>query len=59
VLRPDGQAVRCLARNLETRDGRAAFTIPLALNDAPGRYTLRCTDVATRTTASVQVDVGS
>jgi hypothetical protein len=57
VLRPDGQEVRCLARNLETRDGRAAFAIPLALNDPQGRYTLRCTDVASRVAASAPVEV--
>ena len=57
VVRPDGQEVRCLGSNLETRDGRAAFAIPLAMNEPRGRYVLRCTDVASRVVASVQVDV--
>ena len=57
VVRPDGQEVRCLARNLETQDGRAAFAIPLALNEPQGRYTLRSTDVASRTAASVEIEV--
>ena len=57
VVRPDGQALRCLGRNLETRGGRADFAIPLALNEVAGRYTLRCTDIATRTAASIQVEV--
>lgn len=57
VVRPDGQAVRYLARNLETQAGRARFTVPLALNAPPGRYTLTFRDVATRTAATAAADV--
>jgi hypothetical protein len=57
VVRPDGQSVRYLARDLETKGGRAAFAIPLALNEPAGRYTLRFTDVATGTGASAQINV--
>jgi len=57
VARPDGQAVRYLARNLETRRGRASFSLPLALNEPEGRYTLRLTDIATGANATLQVDV--
>jgi hypothetical protein len=57
VVRPDGQAVRYLARNLETVGGQAPFTLPLALNEPPGIYTLHFTDVATGTKATVRVDV--
>ena len=55
VARPDGQTVRYLARNLETERGRASFSLPLALNEPEGRYTLRFTDVATGTTASAEI----
>jgi hypothetical protein len=57
VLRPDGQTVRYLDRNLETRRGRASFSLPLALNEQVGRYTLRFTDVATGTRASAEFDL--
>jgi hypothetical protein len=57
VVRPDGQEVRYLARNVETRQGKAAFALPLALNEPPGRYTLRSTDVATRILATAPIEV--
>jgi hypothetical protein len=57
VARPDGQAVRYLARSLETKKGRASFSVPLALNEPEGRYTLTFTDVATRASATVALDV--
>ena len=57
VVRPDGQAVRYLARNLETKRGRAALSLPLALNEPEGSYTLRFTDVATGANAEARIEV--
>lgn len=57
VVRPDGQEVRYLARSLEAKTGRASFAVPLALNEPAGRYTLTFTDIATRSTALVAIEV--
>ncbi|MGD0094123.1 MAG: hypothetical protein ABSE73_29795, partial [Planctomycetota bacterium] len=57
VVRPDGQAARYLSVNLETAAGTAKFAVPLALNEAPGEYQLRFTDVATGTAMTARVVV--
>jgi hypothetical protein len=57
VLRPQGQAVRYLARNIETAAGKASFSLPLALNEPKGLYTLQFTDVATGATATEKLTV--
>ena len=58
VRRPDGNMVRYLEQNLETKDGRASFTVPLALNEPPGKWALEVRDVATGVEASAAVTVG-
>jgi hypothetical protein len=57
VLRPDGQAVRYLARNIETAGGKGSFSLPVALNEPKGPYTLRFTDVATGASVREKVTV--
>ena len=54
AIRPDGESVRYLARNLETEKGSASFSLPLALNEAPGEWTLSFTDVATGIRANIR-----
>lgn len=59
VTRPDGQTVRYLTLNLETRGGAASFAIPLALNEPPGTYTLAFRDIASGATATVRATVAA
>jgi hypothetical protein len=33
------------SKNLLVQQGRGSFTLPFALNDAPGKYVVRATDV--------------
>ncbi|HEX7317603.1 MAG TPA: beta-galactosidase trimerization domain-containing protein [Pyrinomonadaceae bacterium] len=55
VFAPDGSMMPAYSKNILTTDGRAAFTLPSALNDAPGEYIVRVTDVVTGATASAKV----
>lgn len=57
VIRPDGKVVRYLAQNLETKNGSADFSIPLALNEPFGEYALIFTDAATRSKTIVQISL--
>ncbi|MDP6439686.1 MAG: hypothetical protein QGH74_08640, partial [Candidatus Brocadiia bacterium] len=57
AIRPDGKRPRYLAQTLETEDGRAAFRIPLALNEPKGEWTLKLTDTATQTSTQAPFTV--
>jgi hypothetical protein len=57
VTRPDGQVVRYMAGNLETDDGEAEFSVPVALNEPEGAFVLSFTDAATGISTKVQVQV--
>ena len=57
VVRPDGQFVRYLGANLETANGSADFSIPLALNEPTGTYVLTFTDVATKVARKLRIQV--
>jgi len=57
TIRPDGQAVRYLARNLETKQGKAEFSLPLALNESTGEWKLEFTDVATQAKKQISLRV--
>jgi hypothetical protein len=46
VRDPDGKESKAYSRNLTALGGRAAGTIPLALNDKPGEWTLAVKDMA-------------
>jgi len=45
VFDPAGKLARHYSGNATVRDGRAAFHIPFALNDAPGEWSVRGRDV--------------
>lgn len=57
VVRPDGQTVPYLSSNVIATDGTARFTVPLCLNEPPGKWTLTFTDAATQIKRSVSVQV--
>jgi len=57
VIRPDGKSIQYLARNLETKDGTAEFSMPIALNEPEGKWTLEFTDIATRISKTIEVQV--
>jgi hypothetical protein len=45
VYAPDGSRLPIYSKNLLVQQGRGSFTLPFALNDAPGKYVVRATDV--------------
>lgn len=57
VTRPDGEPVRYLARNLETVNGSAKFSLPTAFNEMKGEYILTLTDVASKIQARETVTI--
>lgn len=57
VFRPDGSEARPYRAYLTLRGPQAQATVPWALNDPAGAWTLRVTDVATGLTASAKVAV--
>ena len=54
---PDGAMPPAYQRNVNARAGEAEFSIPLALNDPPGEWTVVCRDVATGTEGQVKMAV--
>ena len=47
VYAPDGARLPIYSKNVLVQQGRGTFTLPFALNDAPGKYLVRATDVLT------------
>ncbi|HJY30646.1 MAG TPA: alpha-amylase family protein [Pyrinomonadaceae bacterium] len=47
VYAPDGVRLPIYSNNVLIEQGRGSFTLPFALNDAPGEYVIRVTDVVT------------
>ncbi len=47
VYAPDGSRLPIYSNNVLVQQGRGSFTLPFALNDAPGKYVIRATDVVT------------
>jgi Beta-galactosidase/Beta-galactosidase trimerisation domain len=45
VFAPDGSRSPIYSRNVLLQNGRGTFTLPFALNDLPGKYVIRSTDV--------------
>src|SRR5262249_15962331 len=58
VLDSSGRPLRYLARELAAECGAATFTVPTALNDPAGVWTIVVTDVTTGTRGRVAVDLG-
>ena len=54
---PAGDEPRWYTRNLKAAVGKTRSSVPLALNDQPGRWTLQVTDVATGVEAERHVTV--
>ena len=57
VFDPTGQPVPRYAGNAVLRDGRATWHLPLALNDAPGLWKVRATDILSGTSESLALPV--
>ena len=55
---PDGKELRMLTRKLLAPKGAATWSIPLAVSDPAGTYTLHVRDVATGVTARHELKVG-
>ena len=51
VVDPTGAFRRTYSDNIVAQGGRATFTLPFALNDAPGEWTVHIRDVATGASA--------
>src|SRR5215217_451452 len=49
VFAPDGTRSAIYSRNVLLQNGSGTFTLPFALNDSPGKYVIRSTDVVTGT----------
>ncbi|HJP91400.1 MAG TPA: alpha-amylase family protein [Pyrinomonadaceae bacterium] len=47
VFTPDGTRSPIYSSNVLVQNGRGTFTLPFALNDLPGKYVIRATDVVT------------
>lgn len=47
VYAPNGVRLPIYSNNVLIEQGRGSFTLPFALNDAPGEYVIRVTDVVT------------
>ena len=58
VFGPEGDPRRALERNIEARDGSAAFHIPIALNDPAGRWSITARDTLSglRTVGAFEVE---
>jgi hypothetical protein len=57
VVDPSGRRVPQYSGNLVAPRGRARMTLPLALNDPAGQWTLRVTDVLSGQTRTSVIDV--
>lgn len=56
VIAPDGKPVEHYAANILVRDGLGVQRLPLALNDAKGKWTIRLKDVTTGQTQELSID---
>ena len=57
VYAPDGSRLPIYSSNVLVQQGRGTFTLPFALNDAPGKYVIRATDVVTGATVEKSVEL--
>jgi hypothetical protein len=55
VYGPDGAFLHAYGQNLLIEDGAGTFTLPSALSDKPGEYTLTVTDILTGATAEAKI----
>jgi hypothetical protein len=57
VLGPDGRLLPTYARNILLAGKAGAFVFPSAVNDAPGIYTVRVSDVITGATQEAKLEL--
>jgi len=57
IIDPDGKKLENYAANLLTKDGQAEGKFITALNDKPGRWTIRATDYVTRVAGECNVNL--
>jgi hypothetical protein len=50
VLGPDGALLSAYSANVLLQNGRGSLVLPFALNDAPGKYVIKATDVVSGAT---------
>jgi hypothetical protein len=57
VFEPDGRLSPAYSRNVLIKNGNGTFTLPFALNDPPGKYVIRSTDVVTGATFEKTIEL--
>jgi len=57
VFAPDGSMLPEYARNVLIDATSATFVLPSALNDQPGAYTIRATDIVSGAIAETKIDL--
>jgi hypothetical protein len=57
IYAPDGSPLPIYSNNVMVQRGRATFTLPFALNDAPGKYVIRATDVVSGATVEKSIEL--
>jgi glycosyl hydrolase family 42 (putative beta-galactosidase) len=57
VFGPDGTMLAMYSSNVLLEQGRGNFVLPFALNDAPGRYLVRATDVTSGATVEKTIEL--
>jgi hypothetical protein len=57
VYAPDGSRLPIYSNNVLVQQGRGTFTLPFALNDAPGKYVIRATDVVSGATVEKSIEL--
>ena len=55
VFAPDGTQLPIYSTNVLLENGRSSFVLPFALNDTPGKYTLRITDIVSGATSEITI----
>ena len=57
VFGPDGTFIPIYSRNILLDKDRSTFVIPFALNETPGKYTVRATDVVTGASSETTIEL--
>jgi hypothetical protein len=57
VFGPDGSLLPTYSGNVLLQSGSGAFVLPFALNDAPGKYVIKATDVVSGATIETTIEL--
>ena len=57
VYSPNGMRLAIYSTNVLPQNGKSTFVVPFALNDEPGRYVIRATDVVSGSAFEKTIDV--